>query len=146
MTKDTTLTAFIFCISLFQPLYILRPEQNGRYFADNIFNFCILGLFLRVQLTASQHWFRCWLGGEQVTSHYLIQCWSSSLTNVCISIPRDHSGYGLCQWEELLLCNASSHWQSPLPEWSLHTTRQRLTHCTRLRHICVSNLGHQWFR
>ena len=52
---------------------------------------------------------------------------------------RDHSGYGLGQWEKVLhsnsskalLCNtlshwpspypvASSHWLSPYPEWSLH--------------------------
>ena len=28
-------------------------------------------------------------------------------------------GYGLCQWENALLCNAFSHWQSPYPEWCL---------------------------
>ena len=28
--------------------------------------------------------------------------------------------YGLHQWEEALLCNASSHWLSPYPEWSLN--------------------------
>ena len=32
---------------------------------------------------------------------------------------RDHSGHGLGQWEEALLCNACSHWPSPYPEWSL---------------------------
>ena len=32
-------------------------------------------LFLRVQLTISQHWFRQWLGAVQVTSHYLKQLW-----------------------------------------------------------------------
>ena len=30
-------------------------------------------LFLRVQLTIIQHWFRQWLGAELVTSHYLNQ-------------------------------------------------------------------------
>ena len=30
---------------------------------------------------------------------------------------RDHSEYGLSQWEEALLCNAFSHWPSPYPEW-----------------------------
>ena len=34
-------------------------------------------------------------------------------------LSRDHSGYGLHQWEEALLCNAFSHWLSPYPEWSL---------------------------
>ena len=32
-------------------------------------------LFLRVQLTIIQHWFRYWLGAGQATSHYLNQWW-----------------------------------------------------------------------
>ena len=32
-------------------------------------------LFLRVQLTIFQHWFRWWLGAIQATSHYLKQWW-----------------------------------------------------------------------
>ena len=32
-------------------------------------------LFLRVQLTLFQHWFRLWLGAVQATSHYLNQWW-----------------------------------------------------------------------
>ena len=32
-------------------------------------------LFLRVQLTIIQHWFRYWLGASQATSHYLNQWW-----------------------------------------------------------------------
>ena len=32
-------------------------------------------LFLRVQLTIFQHWFRLWLGAVQTTSHYLNQWW-----------------------------------------------------------------------
>ena len=32
-------------------------------------------LFLRVQLTIFQHWFRWWLGAVQATSHYLNQWW-----------------------------------------------------------------------
>ena len=37
-------------------------------------------LFRRVQLTISEHWLRWWLGAEQAPSHYLNQCWHSSLT------------------------------------------------------------------
>ena len=33
------------------------------------------GLFLRVQLMTSQHWFRYWLGADQATSHCLNQWW-----------------------------------------------------------------------
>ena len=32
-------------------------------------------LFLRVQLAIIQHWFRWWLGADQVTSHYLNHWW-----------------------------------------------------------------------
>ena len=32
-------------------------------------------LFLRVQLTIFQHWFRLWLGAVEATSHYLNQWW-----------------------------------------------------------------------
>ena len=32
-------------------------------------------LFLRVQLTIFQHWFRKWLVADQATSHYLTKCW-----------------------------------------------------------------------
>ena len=32
-------------------------------------------LFLRIQLTTFQHWFRWWLGAGQATSHYLNQWW-----------------------------------------------------------------------
>ena len=32
-------------------------------------------LFLMVQLTISQHWFRIWLGADQATNHYLDQWW-----------------------------------------------------------------------
>ena len=35
-------------------------------------------LFLRVQLTISQHWVRKWLGSDQATSHYLNQWWLDS--------------------------------------------------------------------
>ena len=39
-------------------------------------------LFPRVQSTIFQHWFRWWLGADQATSHYLNQCWPSSLTHI----------------------------------------------------------------
>ena len=40
-------------------------------------------LFVRVQLTITQHWFRSWPGAEKATSHYLNQSWSDSLTHIC---------------------------------------------------------------
>ena len=59
--------AAIFC----RPPYFNSspPGQNGRHFADDIYGFIfvneefyilikILSLFIRVQLTITQHWFR----------------------------------------------------------------------------------------
>ena len=40
-------------------------------------------LFLSTKLTVNQCWFRWWLGAKQVTSHYLKQCWPSSLMPIC---------------------------------------------------------------
>ena len=34
-------------------------------------------------------------------------------------LARDHSGYGLGQWETTLTCSTVSHWLSPYLEWSL---------------------------
>ena len=65
------------------------PGQNGRYFADNIFNCIFLmkiydfrlgfhwNLFLMFRLILIQHWFRWWLGAGQATSHYLGKWWLS---------------------------------------------------------------------
>ena len=43
---------------------------------------CPWHLFLRVQLTIFEHWFRQWLGTIQATSHYLNQCWPNSPTHI----------------------------------------------------------------
>ena len=76
---------FLFAHNLF--LSTLRPRQNGRHFANNIFkcNFLMKmfefqlrfqwSLFPRVKLTIFHHWFRWWLGADQATSHYLNQGW-----------------------------------------------------------------------
>ena len=39
--------------------------------------------FQRVVLTVIQHWFRECLGADKATSHFLNQCWSSPLTQIC---------------------------------------------------------------
>ena len=56
-------------------------------------NICIfiqisLNLFLWIQIITNWHWFRQWLGTEQVTSHYMNQWWLNSLTHTCL--PRPH--------------------------------------------------------
>ena len=61
----------------------LRPRQDGCQFPFvfswmKIYEFRLRfhwTLFLRVQLTIFQHWFRWWLGTSQVPSHYLNQWW-----------------------------------------------------------------------
>ena len=91
------------------------------------------------------------------TSFVLLISSLTRLNHLCISsgkichfvIPmlcfwsRYHSGYGFSQWEEALLCNASSHWPSPYPEWfkwittnslrtiDITTTRQNTTKLCR---------------
>ena len=45
-------------------------------------------MFRVVELTIRQHWFRYWLGTEQVTSHYLSQWWPSVLMHTCITRPQ----------------------------------------------------------
>ena len=52
-------------------------------------------LFLRVQSTIFQHWFRQWLGAGQATSHYLNQwrlvywrVYASWLTHICVTRPK----------------------------------------------------------
>ena len=45
-------------------------------------------LFLRVKSTIFQHWFRYWLGADQVTTHYLNQWLFILLTHICITRPQ----------------------------------------------------------
>ena len=44
----------------------------------NMYRFCLRfhwSLFIRIQLTISQHWFRQWLAADQAASHYEKQRW-----------------------------------------------------------------------
>ena len=47
----------------------------------------LLNLFLRVQLTTFEHWFKYWLGAGQATSHCLNQCWLIHW-HICVTRPR----------------------------------------------------------
>ena len=80
------------CVTRPQWVNTLRSRKNGRQFADfsnafywmKMFVFWLKfhwSLFLRVQLTIYQHWFRWWLGTDQSTSHYLNQWWLDSITD-----------------------------------------------------------------
>ena len=53
-------------------------------------------LFLRVNYTIFQYWFRLWLGADQATSHYLNQWWS---VYWCICAPLGHSEWRQSYWE-----------------------------------------------
>ena len=50
-----------------------------------------------MQLTRSHHWFRWWLGIDQVPSHFLNQCWPVTWMYVFImSICQYHNWYECC--------------------------------------------------
>ena len=68
----------------------LRPEQNGRHFADDISKLLHLEnfdwtSFLKIQLVITQHCCRWWLVARSATSHYLNQWWPSSQTNISVT-------------------------------------------------------------
>ena len=80
-----------------------------------------------VHLTISQHWFRQWLSDELATSHYWSQWWLCLLAHVT-----------QLQW-------VNSHIVSL--DWGFCGKKNNfLTHWDRVMHICVTNLGHDWFR
>ena len=125
-------------------------------------------LFLGVQLTISQHWFRWWLGADQATSHYLNQWWldyrrkyaslglnelkgchshvilrwTSWLQRAC-SQTRDQKG-----WPPYIISSITvgvPH--DPLQIlWNIVSSAnaymyaEPLTHWGRVTHICVGNL------
>ena len=65
---------------------ILQTTFSNAFWSILFFSFRLelhWTLFLRVQLTISQHCFRLWIGAEQAASHYSNQCWPSSLMHIC---------------------------------------------------------------
>ena len=66
--------------SISNPFFLMKTLEYQFNFHWN--------LFLGVQLTTSQHWFRQWLDTEQATSHYLNQSWPSPLMHVCVTSGR----------------------------------------------------------
>ena len=83
----------------------LGPRQNSRHFAKTfsnafswmkIFEFRLKVhwiLFLMVQLTIFQLWFRKWLGAHHATNHHLIQWQSSLLTHIRVTRPQWINGW-----------------------------------------------------
>ena len=76
--------------------HTLRPSQNGRHFADAIFE-CIfmnenvwislkisLKFVLKVELTIFQHWFRWWLGDKPLSAHVMVNI----LTHISVTRPQ----------------------------------------------------------
>ena len=71
--------------------WLLSPGQHGPDFAYNIFKYVFMNEKLCILIWISlkfvpkgpidhnQHRYREWLGAKQATSHYLNQCWPSSL-------------------------------------------------------------------
>ena len=75
-----------------------------------------------------------WHKTVTTSSHYLtcdfrfILSWNNWILSSLRSIlqTRDHSGYGVSQWEQVLQCNVWSHWPSPCPEWSMKHSQMSL--------------------
>ena len=71
------------------------------FYFDSHFNW---SLFLRSQLAISEYCLRWWLGAEQAPSHYLMQCWPSSLTHIStlsVLTYGCHAIYGMTFWRKL---------------------------------------------
>ena len=76
--------------------YLQRTFLNSFSLMKIVFRFKFhWNRFSKVHLTISQHWFRKWLGAEQVTSHYLNKWWSSLVTYICATRPQ-----GVDSWRE----------------------------------------------
>ena len=86
-------------------------------------------LFLRVQLTISQHWFRWWLGAVQATSHYLKQWW--------LDYRRIYASLGL---NELMLSLRRAHQMTCLGIWSNAFSRSTKRPCT----VAAWNFPFNW--
>ena len=94
----------------------LRPGQDGRPFADDIFNSIVFNekygvqlnvrwnIFLTAQLS-SQHLLRKQFGADQATSHYLNRWWLCSLAKHCVFPP--------CLWniQTRQICLGPFHYQ-----------------------------------
>ena len=69
---------------------ILQTMFSNAFSSMKIYEFrlkCNWSLFLGVQLTIFQHWFKWWIGAAHATSHHLNQCWPSLLMHICVSRP-----------------------------------------------------------
>ena len=78
-------------------IYTIRLQQKCCHFADDIFKWIFFSenvwwfrfqwnLFIMVQLTISQRWFRYWLGATEATSHYLNQWWHILLMHIHLCV------------------------------------------------------------
>ena len=88
---------------------ILQMSFSNAFSWKKIFVFWLKfhwNLFLMVHLTASQYWFRWWLGTSQVTSHYLNQCWLRCLTpfSLCTVVHYVHDMFPEHHQDSLAIC------------------------------------------
>ena len=71
--------------------HILQTTHLNSFHCMNIVGFWLKyrwNLFLRVQLTRGQHWFRLWFGTEQASSYYLKQWCPNILKHVSVTLHR----------------------------------------------------------
>ena len=85
---------------------IILRQHFHMHFMRKILIFCFKFhscMFLRIQLTISQHWFRLGFGTKQTTTCYLNQWWPSSLMRKCVT----RAPY---QYEDVVLPVKGSPW------------------------------------
>ena len=88
-------------------------------------------LFLGVQLTIFQHWFRWWLGADQATSHYLNQWW--------LDYRRIYASLGL---NELNHVNKTQH----LTQSKIYVNGDTIVLCLSIPELIISHSKQQQYQ
>ena len=129
-----------------------RLSLRRRYFRCICVNETFLNLFLRVQLTITEHCFRQWLDAEKATSYHQNQCWPDSLTHIC-DTRRRWVNTALFMSPNFILSPyrvTTPHWVKGHTRvtlaWISTTNHLRLAHLPRLPHTRVNESVQYWFR
>ena len=88
---------------------------------------------------------------RKATSHYLCQCWPRSLSPYGVTRPQcvdtiypDPSCWLIIKHHWRIWANESHEY---MKHWYCEQNKTRqITHWGRVTHICVSEIGHHWFR
>ena len=111
-------------------------------------------LFLRFKLTTFQHWFRWWLGADQMTSHYLDQWW---LVYGCIYVSlgineltklQSTFGHGwviICRHNLLLRPWTWLVEEGLVPMGLLHSTSSKVSQAAPTNNNETNRFANMWF-